>query len=448
MKSVILIIDDEENIRNGLEANFEMEGYNVLTAKNGNEGLAIVDKNEVDCVITDLRMDGISGLDVVKSVVGKHPAIPVIVLTAHGSVDSAVEAMRAGAYDFLTKPLNLDALNAVVLRSLQVKQLQIEHKVLTERVRVLENSHGTPGNLIIGKSSAMNKVFTLIEKAAPTMATVLITGESGTGKELVANAIVNSSDRRDKPFIKVHCAALSNTLLESELFGHEKGAYTGADKKGLGRFERADGGTIFLDEIGEIESNTQVKLLRVLQEKTFERVGGSETITVNVRVIAATNRNLQEMVQNGTFREDLYYRLNVVNIAVPPLRDRQSDILLLIDNFLKKYSAGRNITIKSAAKAVLLKYKWPGNIRELQNCIESACVLCNDNTITKDDLPPQIITADTSDFVAIPKGLTLNEVEKIYINSTLTDCTGNKSAAAKILGIERKTLNSKIEDSQ
>lgn len=444
--STILIIDDEENILNGLAAYFEEENYKVLMASCGKDGLALIEKNEVDCVITDLRMDGISGLDVVKSVVSHHPAISVIVLTAHGDVSTAVEAMRMGAYDFLTKPLDLDVLKAVVDRSLEQRRLKSDNSALRERVKVLENSHGVGDLHIIGKSAAMNKVFDVIEKAAPTTASVLITGESGTGKELVAAAIVAASPRRDKPFIKTHCAALSSTLLESELFGHEKGAFTGAAQRAQGRFERANGGTIFLDEIGEIDASTQVKLLRVLQEKTFERVGGEETIKTDVRVIAATNKILKEEVAALRFREDLYYRLNVVNIEVPPLRERKGDIALLIEEFLKRYGAGRDIKIAAAARSLLLNYRWPGNIRQLQNCIESACIMCEGDTINKCDLPKEVIDSDATDTIAISKGLTLEAAQRVYIAGTLDACGGNKSEAAKILGIDRKTLSARIDD--
>jgi DNA-binding NtrC family response regulator len=371
MKFTVLIIDDEENIRNGLAANFELEDYEVKTAANGKDGLDLVAKGDIDLVITDLRMDGISGEEVVKRVTTETPGIPVIVLTGHGSIDAAVEAMKSGAYDFLTKPLNLDQLNLIVKRALENRELSLQHKLLKEEIEssaCLEQ--------MIGRSAEMQKVFSMIKKVAPAKASVLITGESGVGKELVANAIHNLSGRKDKAFIKVHCAALSESLLESELFGHEKGAYTGADSMQKGRFELAHGGTIFLDEIGEINQNVQIKILRVLQEKTFERVGGEKSISVDVRIVAATNKNLEEEVKAGRFREDLYYRLNVVHLKVPSLKERKDDLPLLIDSFIKKFAAENEkeiIGIDSKAKAALLKYDWPGNIRQLQNCIESSC---------------------------------------------------------------------------
>ena len=325
MKFTLLIIDDEKNIREGLAANFEMDGYNVKLAENGKQGLEFLAKGDIDLVITDLRMPGISGEEVLRKVTTETPGVPVIVLTGHGSIDSAVDAMRNGAYDFLTKPLNLDQLSLIVKRALEARELSLQHKQLkneVEKEHVLDN--------IIGKSAEMQKVFEMIKKVSASKASVLITGESGVGKEVVADAIHNLSPRKKHQCIKVHCAALSETLLESELFGHEKGAFTGADSLVKGRFELAHESSIFLDEIGEINQSVQIKILRVLQERAFERVGGQETINVDVRIIAATNRNLEDEVKKGTFREDLYYRLNVIHIHVPALRERKDDIPLLI----------------------------------------------------------------------------------------------------------------------
>ena len=361
----ILTIDDEENIRNGLADNFELEGYKVEQAANGKEGLAIVAAGGIDLVITDLRMDGITGEEVVQKVTTDYPGIPIIVLTGHGSIDDATAAIKAGAYDFLTKPLDLDHLNIVVKNALKGKILAEQNKELKEKLLKSYSSDD-----MIGKSVELNRVRTMIDKAAPTKANVLITGESGVGKELVAKAIHNQSARKDKPMIPVHCAAFSESLLESELFGYEKGAFTGAENTHKGCFERADGGTIFLDEIGEINAATQIKLLRVLQEKSFERVGGEETIHVDVRVVAATNKKLEEEVKAGRFREDLYYRLNVVRIEMPSLRERKDDIPLLIHNFLREFNIENEKNIKgfdNRAKSIMLKYTWPGNIRELKN---------------------------------------------------------------------------------
>lgn len=442
MKFTILIIDDEENIRNGLEANFEMEDYNVKTASNGKDGLQLVKKGDIDLVITDLKMDGISGEDVVRHIVTETPGIPVIVLTGHGSIEEAVDLMTKGAFYFLTKPLDLDQLNLIVKRALENRELSISHTMLKKQLEEVKSS-----GKMIGKSAEMQKLYELIKKVAPSRASVLVTGESGVGKELVADAIHNLSPRKDKSLIKVHCAALSETLLESELFGHEKGSYTGADSMKKGRFELAHGGTIFLDEIGEINLSTQVKLLRVLQERKFERVGGEETIEVDVRIIAATNRNLEEEVKAGRFREDLYYRLNVVHLKVPSLRERKDDIPLLVDSFIEKYSKDneKNISgIDSHARAALYKYDWPGNIRQLQNCIESAVVMCSGSVITLDDLPPSISGALGEQMISIPLGTTLEEAENIIIEQTLAANKGNKSKTAEILGIGRKTLYRKF----
>lgn len=443
MKFTILIIDDEENIRNGLAANFELEDYNVRTAASGKEGLSYIAKGDIDLVITDLRMDGISGEEVVRRVTVENPGIPVIVLTGHGSIDAAVNAMRDGAYDFLTKPLNLDQLNMIVKRALEGRELSLQHQILRSE---LETVHAQ--GQMIGKSAQMQRLYQLIGKVAPSKASVLITGETGVGKELVARAIHNASPRKDHEMIIVNCSALSESLLESELFGHEKGAFTGADYLKKGRFELAHGSTLFLDEIGEINAATQVKLLRVLQEKKFERVGGQETIEVDVRVVAATNRNLEDEVKAGRFREDLYYRLNVVHLEVPALRDRKEDIPLLIDAFIKEFSAenGKELKIDSKAKSALFKYDWPGNIRQLRHCLEGASVMCSDNEIRVEDLGAEIGTAATEGSIAVPLGITLEEAERIIIEQNLAANKGNKSKTAEVLGIERKTLSRKLGD--
>lgn len=444
MKFTLLIIDDEKNIREGLAANFELEGYNVKTAADGEEGLALIRNGDIDLVITDLRMPGLSGEDVLKTVTAEQSGIPVIILTGHGSIDAAVNAMRHGAYNFLTKPLNLDQLGLIVKRALENRELSIKHNQLQAELE---------GNAVfgrmIGSSPAMQKVQSLIKKVADSKASVLITGESGVGKELVADAIHNLSSRKEKSFIKVHCAALNETLLESELFGHEKGAFTGADKLQRGRFELADQGSIFLDEIGEINKNVQIKILRVLQEHKFERVGGEETIDADVRVIAATNRNLEDEVKNGNFREDLYYRLNVIHIQVPPLRERKEDIPLLIAAFLEEFNKenGKNIKgLDNRAKAAMYKYDWPGNIRELRNCMESAVIMCSEEEISVEDLPPTVSGSSKEASISIPVGITLDEAEKIIITENLAVNKNNKSKTADILGIGRKTLQRKIAD--
>lgn len=444
MNFTILIIDDEKNIREGLSAALELDGYSVKLATNGAEGLALIEKGDIDLVITDLRMPGISGEEVLAKVRGESPGIPVIVLTGHGSIDTAVDAMRNGAYDFLTKPLSLDRLSLIVKRALAGRELEIRHSSLQQ-----ELDAKTSFESIIGKSTEMQRIFQMVRKAADTKASVLITGESGTGKELIANALHNLSPRKDNPFIKVHCAALSETLLESELFGHEKGAFTGAVARKRGRFELANSGTIFLDEIGEINQNVQIKILRVLQDKRFERVGGEETLEVDVRVIAATNRNLEEEIAQGRFREDLFYRLNVVHIQVPPLRDRKDDIPLMLNAFLDEFNRENNKSITgfdARSRSALYKYDWPGNIRQLRNCVESAVVMCSGNEITLEDLPPTVRGSAESNVIQVPVGITMAEAEKIIIQQNLASNQGNKTKTADILGIGRKTLHRKLEE--
>ncbi len=441
----ILTIDDEENIRNGLADNFELEGYDVLKAANGKEGLKLIAQGNVDLVITDLRMDGISGEEVVRHVTTENPGIPIIVLTGHGSIDDATAAIKAGAFDFLTKPLDLDHLNLIVKNALKGKIQAEQIKELQQKLK------SDSDDLMVGKSAELNKVRNLIHKAAPSRANVLITGESGVGKELVAKEIHQQSNRKDMPFIAVHLAAMSETLLESELFGYEKGAFTGAETSHKGHFERANGGTIFLDEIGEINQATQVKLLRVLQERKFERVGGEKDIDVDVRVVAATNKNLEEEVKKGNFREDLFYRLNVVRIQMPSLRERKDDIPLLMHAFLKEFAAENNKEIKgfdSKSKAAMLKYSWPGNIRELRNCVESAVVMCTENEIKLEDLPPVLQQSSNEKTIQIPLGITLEEAETIIINENLAYNNGNKSKTAEILGIGRKTLHRKLGEAE
>ncbi len=442
----ILTIDDEENIRNGLADNFELEGYNVEKAANGKEGLAKIAAGGIDLVITDLRMDGIPGEEVVRRVTTENPGIPIIVLTGHGSIEDATAAIKAGAYDFLTKPLDLDHLNLIVKNALKGREQQ---KIISELQQKIKTGSSTDG--MIGKSSELSRVRALIEKAAPSKANVLITGESGVGKELVAKSIHDKSARKDKPFVIVHCAALSETLLESELFGYEKGAFTGADTQHKGRFEIADGGTIFLDEIGEINQSTQVKLLRVIQEKSFERVGGNQSIHVDVRIVAATNRNLEEEVKSGKFREDLFYRLNVVRIPMPSLRERKDDIPLLLHAFLREFNIENEKNIAgfdNRAKSAIMKYSWPGNIRELRNCVESAVVMCTGDEIKIEDLPASVREKGEEKVITIPIGMTLDEAEMVIIQENLAACNGNKTKCAEVLGIGRKTLHRKLGEEE
>jgi DNA-binding NtrC family response regulator len=444
MKFNILIIDDEKNIREGLAESMELEGYNPILAKDGKEGLERISRGDIDLVITDLRMPLVSGEEVLEQVNAQSPGLPVIVLTGHGSIDSAVDAMRNCAYDFLTKPLNLDRLGLIVKRALQNRQLVLQHRELQHELESKQTFES-----IIGKSAEMQKIFDMVRRVADSKASVLITGESGVGKELIANALHNLSSRKDKPLIKVHCAALTESLLESELFGHEKGAFTGAISRKRGRFELAHGGSIFLDEIGEIDQNIQIKLLRVLQEKEFERVGGEETIQVDSRVIAATNKDLVEQIKKKQFREDLYYRLNVVHIHLPPLRERKDDIPLMVTQFLQEFAEENNkniIGIDAKARRLLYSYDWPGNIRQLRNCIESAVVMSQGDTIQVEDLPPTIAESRGENAVHIPLGITMAEAEKAIILENLAFFKGNKSKTADSLGIGRKTIHRKLDD--
>lgn len=445
--AAILIVDDEKNIRSGLEMAFEDEGYTVLTAANGKEAWNEINRNSVDLVITDLRMPEMDGYELLKRITSSYPTLPVIVLTGHGTIETAVETMRDGAIDFFTKPVDIDKLLLVVRKTITASSLAEQNRKLAEEIDKLKKQQGY--GRIIGKSGKISELMQTINQVASTRATVLVTGESGTGKELVADAIEALSDRHGKPFVKVHCASLSSSLLEDELFGHEKGAFTGAIAQKKGRFELADTGTLFLDEIGEIDAATQVKLLRVLQERQFERVGGEKTITVDVRVICATNRDLQEEVKAGRFREDLYYRLNVVHITVPPLRERKEDIELLSQDFLKTFNSedGRKIEgFTPQARKALYSYSWPGNVRELRNSIEAAVVLCRGRMIDVDDLPSQIKEKAIESSVTLPLPITLDEAEKRLIEDTISYCNGNKTKAAELLGIGRKTLHRKLTE--
>lgn len=445
---VILIIDDEKNIRSGLRSLLEDENYEVLEAPDGETGLKILKTAPVDAVISDLRLPGIGGEQVVETVHKTYPAVPVIVLTGHGSVDAAVDCMRKGAYDFLTKPLNFDRLLLLIERSLDNRRLLTKQEELTKELERFRKQNRF--EKLIGQSAPMRHIMEIIEQVAPTKASVLITGESGVGKELVAQAIHALSDRSRKEMISVHCAALSESLLESELFGHEEGAFTGAVSKRKGRFELADGGTLFLDEIGEINQSIQIKILRVLQERSFERVGGEKTIHTDVRLIAATNRDLPEEIKKGNFREDLYYRLNVVSIHVPPLRERADDIPLLALSFLRELSRenGKKIDgFDKKALSALCRYRWPGNVRELRNAVESAVVFCKGAAVSLSDLPPQIQGESAGESgVVIPPGTSLADAEKEVILYTLSQCGGNKSKAAEVLRIGRKTLHRKLAE--
>ncbi|MCH5150463.1 MAG: sigma-54-dependent Fis family transcriptional regulator [Spirochaetales bacterium] len=439
----ILIVDDEKGIRDGLRLFLKREGHLTFTATDGQEALEILEKNDIDLVISDLKMPRINGDELLAFIKKDYPGIKVIILTGHGTVETAVESMRNGAYDFLIKPLNLDKLGLIVKRALSQRQLEIDNRNLKKKLNIFSGQ-------MIGKSEKMIKIANLIEQVAPSKTSVLILGENGVGKEVIANLIHDSSNRKNNPFIKVHCAALSENLLESELFGHEKGAFTGAIKEKKGRFELADSGTIFLDEIGEISPNIQVKLLRVIQEKAFERVGGEETITVDVRIVAATNKNLKKEVEEGRFREDLYYRLNVVQITVPSLRERKEDILLMVSSFIQNFSKENGKEIKEITKkaqTALYNYDWPGNIRELKNVLEAAVVLSKDGIIDINDLPPYLKNDDEhGNFLKIKIPAPMAEIEKEAIISTLALANGNKSKTAEMLEMNRKTLYAKLNE--
>ncbi len=447
----ILIIDDEPLMRMTIQDALEAEGYDIKVAETGQKGLILFRKDPADIIITDLKLPDIDGIDILREIKYTNPETQIILITAYGTIDSAVTAMKEGASDYLTKPFSMDELLLIIKRLIRIKQLEEENIRLKEKIEGRYTMEG-----LIGKSPQMQKVYDLIQTVSQTDTTVLIQGESGTGKEMVANAIHLKSLRKNKPFIKVNCSALPETLLESELFGHEKGAFTGAFRQRKGRFELADGGTIFLDEIGEISPSVQVKLLRVLQEKKFERVGGNETLSVDIRLICATQKDLKKEIQNGSFREDLYYRLNVVPIYLPPLRERKEDILLLADHFVNKFSKkiGKEVLgLSEEAKSILLRYHFPGNIRELENMIERSITLLKGKIIKVEDLPEEIIekeisVQEISKKIQGPKSLAqaINLFEKEYIQNVLEKTKGKKGEAAEILGISRKTLWEKIKE--
>lgn len=452
-KGTILIADDEANMRKVLAAMLRREGYEVLTVSDGAEALDIMQKASIDVVLTDLRMPKIDGMELLRRVLEEFDGIPVVMLTAHGSVDTAVNAMKLGAFDYLSKPFDKDELRLVIKKAAATADLNI---VEPERT---ESGAGKYG--MIGQSPKLQAVFRTIEKVAASPSTVLITGESGTGKELIASALHNHSPRAERPFIKINCAAIPRDLIESELFGYEKGAFTGAVTSKPGRFELADQGTLFLDEIGTIPLEMQVKLLRALQESEFERVGGVTTTRVNVRLIAATNSDLAAEVAAGRFREDLFYRLNVVPLALPPLRERVEDISPLVDHFLGKYNGrlGKKVErVTEGAIACLSRYSWPGNIRELENVMERAVLFAEDNVITPDDLPDIIrapdakaldASAPTQHVIGPLKEIVrqhTENLEKSLIMRALEETGGNVTKAARKLEISRKSLQNKMKE--
>jgi two-component system NtrC family response regulator len=447
----ILVVDDEKNYTAVLNAVLEEEGFETFVANSGAKALEVIEREEVSLVITDMKMPVMDGLALLEKIKRRQPDMPVILMTAHGTVDKAVEAMQKGAYTFILKPFENERLVMYAHKAVEMHRLVKDNQRLQHEVE-----HQYSFDNIIGKSHAMQNVFKTIRKVGPASATVLILGESGTGKELVAKSIHFNSPRRNKPIIAVNCAALAENLLESELFGHEKGAFTGAISRKKGRFEMADGGTIFLDEIGELPPSLQVKLLRVLQEKTIERVGGTLPIPVDIRVIAATHRSLRQEIEEGRFREDLFYRLNVVRIQLPPLKQRPEDIHLLIDHFIRKYSkerpAGNAIThVDPAVERLFQDYHWPGNVRELENTIERVMVLCPGPTITIEDLPTELRdhVHNTLHLEGIPADATLYEtlamVEKKMILRAMKMAGHVQTKAADILGIGKSGLNQKLK---
>ncbi len=457
----ILIVDDDKNLRYSFSTLMRKEGYEVEEASDGPPAIRMVEEAHYDAIIMDIRMPRMSGLEAISLIHERHPRLPVIIATAYGTTETAIEAMRLGAYDYVLKPFDINELKLVIASAVE------DSSLMRDLVHLPDEPPGDAGELrIIGSSAAMQEVYKLIGKVSRSdIATVLITGPTGCGKELVGRAIYTYSTRRDKPFQAVNCAALPDNLLESELFGHEKGAFTGAIKTKLGRFERCHGGTIFLDEIGDMSLLTQTKILRVLQEKSFERLGGTETITVDVRVIAATNKNLEKLIEGGGFREDLFYRLSVVHITIPPLNKRPSDIPELINYFIQKYNRDRQQPLEGItdrAHAFLAAQPWPGNVRELENAIQRAMVLCPGQVLRTEDFsflqsPDSVIARPAGDDIENlaerllqqarkkPGMQLVPEMERLLIETALRETGGNQVKAARLLGISRNTLRNRIE---
>jgi DNA-binding NtrC family response regulator len=444
-KRVILVAEDDPTVGESIRLLLKKRGYSILLASNGKEGLHLFRQKPVDLVITDLVMPRMDGIELLEAVKNLKPEAEVIVISAQGTIEKAVQAMKLGAFEFIEKPINPRVISLVVERALEKQTLILQNRDL--RSKLEDRFHFKN---IVGKSAEMVKVFELIQHIAPYDSSVLIIGESGTGKELIANAIHYNSPRSSNPFIKVSCASLSEGIIESELFGHEKGAFTGAIASRKGRFELAHHGTLFLDEVEDIPPSTQIKLLRVLQEGEFERVGGNRTIEVNIRVLAASNRDLQEAVKRGTFREDLYYRLNVVNIKLPPLRERRDDIPFLVNFFLEKYKKKYHMKVKGISKRamnLLTEYEWTGNVRELENTIESIMVINSPEVIDISHLPQEVREFEGGpEVIAIKIGTPLEEVEREILIRTLKATRGNKRKAAQLLGINVRTIHRKMEE--
>jgi len=440
----VLIVDDEKNTREGLQQALA-DNYDVSVAANADEAYNLMQSQPFDVIITDLRMPGKSGLKVIDHALLQANKPAVLMMTAYGTIESAVEAMKRGAVDFLTKPVNIERLEVLIQRALKAKTLEVEVKQLHERLDAKYQFDG-----ILGHSPKIQAVIDQVKLVASSKATILIEGESGTGKELIAQAVNQTSPRSRAPFIPVHCAALSENLLESELFGHEKGAFTGAADKRIGRFESADTGTLFLDEIGEISLSTQVKLLRFLETRSIERVGGSKPIELDVRLVAATNKNLEELCRQGKFREDLFFRLNVVRLLLPPLRERSEDIPLLLVHYLKVFSEENGLpplTLEPGALHTLQSYRWPGNIRELRNFCENAVVTHRGGKLTEYDLDPKYrgsVVVSLSSPNGVAEQLSVEENEKRLLKEALLKVRGNRTKAAELMGISRRTLHRKL----
>lgn len=446
MKEKILVVDDEQSHRTMLKAVLSKEGYDISEADDGVSAIKAVENEPFDLILMDIRMGDMDGIEAMREIKRISPSIPVVMMTAYASVKTAVEALKSDAFDYLTKPLDVEELKILIQKALEHYRLHEENVFLKERL-----ADRFDFSKVIGKSRPMRDLFETLSLISPSDATVLIYGESGTGKELVANAIHQNSPRSEKPFIKVSCAALPETLLESELFGHERGAFTGAFTRKAGRFQLANGGTFFLDEVSEMSSATQVKLLRVLQEREFEPLGGTKTIQVDIRLITATNKDLETEVKEGRVREDLFYRLNVIPIRLPTLRERREDIPLLAEHFFKHYKDKNKSSVKGFLPKTIdtiVRHDWPGNIRELENTIERAILLCRSEYIMPEDLPSNVQGAQdgVQPIVPVPSGMPLKDVEREVILQTLADTAGNRTQTARILGISRKTLQNKIKE--
>lgn len=443
----ILIVDDEDTQRSILKGYLEKKGYRIYTASSGNEGIEVARKNLIDIILSDFKMPDKTGLEVLEEVKKINPEISFVIITAYGTVENAVKAMRLGAFDYISKPVDLDELELLIERIIENKNLKSEIQILKNQLQEKFKIDS-----FISQSPKMEEVLSIASRAADSKATVLIIGESGTGKEVLAKSIHYASSRKNNSFIAVNIPALPETLLESELFGHEKGAFTGAEKSKKGRFELADGGTIFLDEIGDIPLNLQVKLLRVLQEHKIERLGSTESLDIDVRIIAATHQNLEQKIKDGSFREDLYYRLNIVSLHIPPLRERREDIMPLIEHFVKKYceeNQKKDLTLSKEAIDLLIKYNFPGNVRELENIIERAVVLSRGNVITVNDLPNVVKGFKAEKEIQADENLTLTqqveELEKKLIYDALSKANGNQSQAGRMLGLTERNLRYKMQ---